>query len=303
MGKGERPEEVLMAGVVVMMWGRGGRGHWRGSELRVERQSLVKEWQVQGSIWRDAGARWQTEAWATLHGRKMTSGETHSSSYTSSTVAPSFLHRCPYSRALGPPRWAEPTEFIREWQGATLTFARGCCRSLAGGCSGVVCSDGCVAWARWHAAAAEAEIPDQTSDCLGASWLRHCIPQALQTGTRLVVNPLLDGTAPPQVQPPICLCNIQDIHPHSYWSWLQLRLLRYDEMVPVGQAESLLLVSIYLNIHCRIFRRVRLKYLESIMSFGAFKESCHQLSEGRTALTLDHIPLQLHSSNRWLCFC
>lgn len=49
MGEGERPEEVVMAGVVIMR-GRRGRGDWRGSELRVERQLLVEEWQVQGSI-------------------------------------------------------------------------------------------------------------------------------------------------------------------------------------------------------------------------------------------------------------
>lgn len=150
----------------------------------------------------------------------MTAGETHSSSHTSSTVAPSFLHSCPHSGALWPPRRAEPSEFIREGQGATLTFARGCRRSLAGGCSGVVSSGGRGVGVRCdHAALAEAEISYQTGDCCGtaglpgpvpAPWLRHHIPQALQTGTRLAGSSLLDGAALPQVQPPICLCNIQN---------------------------------------------------------------------------------------------
>lgn len=40
---------------VVMMCGKRGRGDWRGSELRVERQRLVEEWQVLDSIKSDAG--------------------------------------------------------------------------------------------------------------------------------------------------------------------------------------------------------------------------------------------------------
>lgn len=49
MGEREGPEEVVMVGVVMMRGGRG-RGDWRGSELRVERQSLVEEWQIEGSV-------------------------------------------------------------------------------------------------------------------------------------------------------------------------------------------------------------------------------------------------------------
>lgn len=49
VGEGEGPEEVVIVGVV-MMQGRRGRGDWRGSELRLERQSLVEEWQIQCSI-------------------------------------------------------------------------------------------------------------------------------------------------------------------------------------------------------------------------------------------------------------
>ena len=49
VGEGQGPEEV------VMMRGRRGRGDWRGGELRVGRQSLVEERQVQGSLYGDAG--------------------------------------------------------------------------------------------------------------------------------------------------------------------------------------------------------------------------------------------------------
>lgn len=145
----------------------------------------------------------------------MTAGETPSSSHTSSAVAPSFLHRCPHSGALGPPRRAEPTEIIRERQRATLTLARGRRRSLAGSCSGVVSSgrrSGGVGGR--HAVIAKAEISYQTCDCRGAAWLldpvpaprlRHHIPQAFQTGSRLAGSSLLDGTALPHVKPSICL--------------------------------------------------------------------------------------------------
>ena len=50
MGQGEGPQEVLLAGVlVVLCWGRGG-GHWGGSELVVERQALSEQGQVQWSV-------------------------------------------------------------------------------------------------------------------------------------------------------------------------------------------------------------------------------------------------------------
>lgn len=127
------------------------------------------------------------------------------SSDTPSTVAPSFLNRCPYSGPLGPPRRAEASEFFRERQRATLTFARGCCRSLAGGCSGVVCSGGCGV-----SAAAETQISYQAGDCCRAAWflgtvavvIRRHIPQ---NSTRLAWSSLLGGTASPHIQPSICL--------------------------------------------------------------------------------------------------
>lgn len=86
---------------------------------------------------------------------------------------------------------------------------------MVGRCNGVVCSGGRgVGVGAGHAAVTEAEVSYQTGDCCGTAWLlgpvpaprlRHHIPQALQTGTRLAGSSLLDGTALTEVQPPICL--------------------------------------------------------------------------------------------------
>lgn len=212
MGKRERPEEDLIVRVVMMLRGRRGRGDWRGSELMIERQSLVEEWQVQGSVWGEARAWGQAEAGAALHCGKMASC---SPSDASSTVAPAFLHRRPDPGALGPPRWAEAAEFVRQWQGATLAFARGCRRSLTGGCSGVLCSGG----GHVGAAVAQIQISYQVGDSGGTAWflgpvsaprLRDHIPKALQTTISLTRSCPLDGIGLPQVQPSICLCNSQN---------------------------------------------------------------------------------------------
>lgn len=184
MGKGEGPEEGV-ALRVGMMGGRRDRTDWRGCELRVRRQA-VEERQVQGAIRRYAGARGQTKAQASLHDGKMSTGKTPSTLDTSSTVAPSLFHCCPHPGTLGLPRWAKPTEFVREWKRAALTLAWGGCGSLAGRSGTVTRGGACVMGngSRLHAIT-EAEVFYQTGDCSGAARvlgpvparrLRHHIP-------------------------------------------------------------------------------------------------------------------------------
>lgn len=207
MGKGERSEEGVVLGVG-MMGGRRDRTDWRGRELRV-RGKAVEERHVQGAVRRYAGAWWQTKAWASLDDGKMSTGKTRSTLDTSTTVAPSFFHCCPHPGTLGFPRWSRPTEFIREWQRATLTLARGGCGSLTGSCGTVTRCGGCVVGngPSLHAIT-EAEVLYQTGDCSGAARvlgpvparrLWHHIPQAFQTGSRPAGYSLLDGTGLPQI--------------------------------------------------------------------------------------------------------
>lgn len=115
----------------------------------------MEECQLHGSIRGYAGARGQTQAGATLHGGRMTAGETlRCSPNASPAVAPSLLHRRPHSGALGPPGRPEASEFVGERQGATLAFARRRRGRSAGGCSGVLSSGGRGGHGGGHAAVA-----------------------------------------------------------------------------------------------------------------------------------------------------